>query len=203
MLNYIFLAILVFFLLLLIFSISKWKVHPFIALILIAIALGVSLELGGRQTVEVLLQGFSETLRWIAIIIILGAFIGEVLQETGGAFRISGSIIKLGGEKKLPWAMGFTGYLVSIPVFVDVAYILLQPVVESLSVKSKRPVLFIGLALTAGLMVSHTLIPPTPGPMAVASLLEVNIGRMLLINLIVAICAMIGGVLFVILLGLL
>jgi len=192
------LSILVFFLLLLILSISKWKVHPFIALILIAMALGVSLGLGGRQTVEVLLQGFSETLRWIAIIIILGAFIGEVLQETGGAFRISGSIIKLVGEKKLPWAMGFTGYLVSIPVFVDVAYILLQPVVESLSVKSKRPVLFIGLALTAGLTVSHTLIPPTPGPMAVASLLEVNIGRMLMINLIVAVCAMTGGLLWVI-----
>jgi len=192
------LSILVFFLLLLIFSISKWKVHPFIALILTAIALGVSLGLGGRQTVEVLLEGFSETLRWIAIIIILGAFIGEVMQATGGAFRISGSIIKLVGEKKLPWAMGFTGYLVSIPVFVDVAYILLQPVVESLSVKSKRPVLFVGLALAAGLTVSHTLIPPTPGPMAVASLLEVNIGRMLLINLMVAVCAMTGGVLWVI-----
>ena len=143
------LSILFGFLLLLIFSISKWKVHPFIALILIALALGMSLGIGGEKTVEVLLQGFSETLRWIAIIIILGAFIGEVLQETGGAFRISNSIVKRVGEKKLPWAMGFTGYLVSIPVFVDVAYILLQPVTESLSVKSKKPVLYLGLALTA------------------------------------------------------
>lgn len=192
------LSILIFFLILLIFSISKWKVHPFVALILIAMALGISLGMGGKETVEVLLKGFSETLRWIAIVIILGAFIGEVLQETGGAFRISDKIVKLVGEKKLPWAMGFTGYIVSIPVFVDVAYILLQPVVESLSVKSKRPVLFIGLALTAGLTVSHTLIPPTPGPMAVASLLGVNIGRMLLINLIVAGFAMVGGVLWVI-----
>jgi len=192
------LSILIFFLLLLIFSISKWKAHPFIALILIALALGVSLGLGGQQSVEVLLKGFSETLRWIAIIILLGAFIGEVLQETGGAFRISESIIKWVGEKKLPWAMGITGYLVSIPVFVDVAYILLQPVIESLSVKSKKQVLYIGLSLAAGLTVSHTLIPPTPGPMAVASLLGVNISRMLLINLIVAIFAMIGGVLWVI-----
>ena len=192
------LSILVFFLFLLIFSISKWKVHPFIALVLIALALGVSLGIGGAQTVEVLLKGFSETLKWIAIIIIIGAFIGEVLQETGGAFRISASIIKKVGETKLPWAMGFTGYLVSIPVFVDVAYILLHPVVEFLSVKSKKPVLYIGLALTAGLTVSHTLIPPTPGPMAVASLLGVNLGRMLFINLIVAIFAMVGGVLWVI-----
>jgi len=160
------LSILIFFLLLLVFSISKWKIHPFVALILVALALGISSGLGGKQTVDVLLKGFSETLRWIAIIIILGAFIGEVLQETGGAFRISDKIIKWAGEKKLPWAMGFTGYLISIPVFVDVAYILLQPVIESLSVKSKKPVLFIGLALAAGLTVSHTLIPPTPGPIA-------------------------------------
>lgn len=192
------LSILLGFLLLLILSISKWRVHPFIALILVALALGLSLGMGGEKTVEVLLKGFSETLRWIAIIIILGAFIGEVLQETGGAFRISNRIVKGVGEKKLPWAMGFTGYLVSIPVFVDVAYILLQPVTESLAVKSKKPVLYLGLSLAAGLTVAHTLIPPTPGPMAVASLLNVDMGRMLLINLMVAACAMAGGVLFVI-----
>lgn len=191
-------SILIFFLLLLIFSISKWKIHPFIALILVAMALGLSMGLGGKNTVDVLLRGFSETLRWIAIIIILGAFIGEVLQETGGALRISERIIKWVGKKKLTWAMGLTGYVVSIPVFVDVAYILLQPVIESLAVKSKKPVLYIGLALAAGLTISHTLIPPTPGPMAVASLLGVNIGRMMLINLIVALFAMAGGVLFVI-----
>ncbi len=192
------LAILIALLVLLVFSISKWKIHPFVALVLTALALGISTGLGGKQTVEVLLKGFSETLRWIAIIIILGAFIGEVMQETGSAFRIAGGIVKLTGTRKLPWAMGMTGYLVSIPVFVDVAYILLQPVTESLSVKSKKPVLYIGLSLAAGLAVSHTLIPPTPGPLAVASLLEVDMGRMILINIIVALCAMAGGILWVI-----
>lgn len=191
------LTILTAFLLLLILAISRWKVHPFIALILIALALGLSLGMGGEKTVEVLLQGFSETLRWIAVIIILGAFIGEVLQETGGAFRIADGIVRAVGEKKLPWAMGFTGYLVSIPVFVDVAYILLQPVTESLAVKSKKPVLYLGLALATGLTVAHTLIPPTPGPMAVAALLDLDMGRMLLINLTVGVFAMGGGVLFV------
>ncbi|WP_299556467.1 Na+/H+ antiporter NhaC family protein [Seonamhaeicola sp.] len=192
------LSILIFFLLFLIFAISKWKVHPFIALILTAIALALSFGLGGKEAVDVVLSGFSGTLKGIAIIIIIGAFIGEVLQDTGGAFRIANTIVKGVGKKKLPWAMGFTGYIVSIPVFVDVAYILLQPVTESLSVKSKRPVLYIGLALVAGLMVSHTLIPPTPGPLAVAELLNLNLGRMLLINIIVGVFAMIGGVLWVI-----
>lgn len=193
------LVILVCILLILIVSISKWKIHPFIALILAAVALGVTLGLGGKNTISVVLQGFSETLKWIAVIIILGAFIGEVLRETGGAIRISNQIVKWVGEKKLPWAMGFTGYIVSIPVFVDVAYILLQPVVESLAFKSKRPVLYLGLSLSAGLTVAHTLIPPTPGPLAVASLLDVEMGRMLLINLIVATFAMTGGLLWVIL----
>ena len=188
------LSILLASLLLLIFAMARWKIHPFVALVITALLLGLSLGLGGEGTVDVLLKGFSETLRWIAIIIILGAFIGEVLSETGGAVRIAAKIVKWVGERNLPWAMGFTGYVVSIPVFVDVAYILLQPVVESLSVRSKKPVLYIGLALTAGLTVAHTLIPPTPGPLAVASLLNVDLGKMLLINGIVGVFALIGGV---------
>ena len=104
--------------------------------------------MGGAKTVEVLLQGFSNTLKWIAIVVILGAFIGEVLRETGGAARISNSVVKWFGEKRIPWAMGITGYLVSIPVFVDVAYIVLQPITEALSVRSKKPVLVIAQCST-------------------------------------------------------
>jgi GntP family gluconate:H+ symporter len=183
-------------LVLLIVSISKWKLHPFIALILAAIILGLVVGLGGKDTVEVLLNGFGSTLKWIAVVVILGAFIGEVLNETGGAIRISDKVLKLVGQKRLPWAMGITGYIVSIPVFVDVAYILFQPVTEALAKRSKTPILVVGLALTAGLTVSHTLMPPTPGPLAVASLLDANIGRLLLINAFVAMFAVAGGVIW-------
>lgn len=188
------LSILIAVLLALILAVSKWKAHPFLALLLAALVLGLSLGIGGVETVEVVLQGFGNTLKWIAIVVIVGAFIGEVLRETGGALRISDAVIKWVGEQKLPWAMGITGYLVSIPVFVDVAYIVLQPVTEALAVRTKKPILVVGLALTAGLTVSHTLIPPTPGPLAVASLLEADIGRMLLINVFVGAAAMIGGI---------
>lgn len=183
-------------LIVLIFSISKWKIHPFIALIVAALALGILVGLGGERTVEVLLDGFGSTMKWIAIVVILGAFIGEVLSETGGAIRIAEKLLKIVGQKRLPWAMGFTGYIVSIPVFVDVAYILFQPITEGLAKRSKTPLLVVGLSLTAGLTVSHTLMPPTPGPLAVASLLEADIGRLLLINSFVALIAMIGGVLW-------
>lgn len=183
-------------LLILIFSISKWKFHPFIALILSALFLGLILGLGGKGTVDILLEGFSSTLKWIAIVVILGAFIGEVLNETGGALRISRKILSLIGEKRLPWAMGLTGYLVSIPVFVDVAYIIFQPVTESLAKQSKTPLLVVGLSLAAGLTVSHTLMPPTPGPLALASLLEARIDRLIFINAFVAIFAVTGGVIW-------
>lgn len=190
------LTILLTVLILLIVSISKWNVHPFIALLLAALSLGLLLGMGGPSTIDALLSGFSNTLKWISIVIVLGAFIGEVLRETGGSLRISNAIVNRIGLNKLPWAMGITGYLISIPVFVDVAYIVLQPVTEALAVRSKKPILVIGLALTAGLTVSHTLIPPTPGPLAVASLLDANIGRLLLINGFVGVVAMIGGILW-------
>jgi GntP family gluconate:H+ symporter len=150
----------------------------------------------GKKTVEVLLNGFGNTMKWIAIVVILGAFIGEVLSETGGAIRISDKVLNMVGINKLPWAMGLTGYIVSIPVFVDVAYILFQPITEALAKRSRTPILVVGLALTAGLTVSHTLMPPTPGPVAVASLLDANLGRMLLINAFVAIFAVGGGVIW-------
>jgi GntP family gluconate:H+ symporter len=180
----------------LIVSISRWGLHPFIALILAAISLGLLAGMDGKTTVDVLLDGFGSTLKWIAIVVILGAFIGEVLHATGGANRISDGVLKITGQKKLPWAMGITGYIVSIPVFVDVAYILFQPVTEALAKRSKTPVLVVGLALTAGLTVSHTLMPPTPGPLAVASLLDANIGRLILINAFVAVFAVTGGVIW-------
>lgn len=183
-------------LVLLIFSISKFKVHPFIALLLAAISLGLLVGLDGANTINILLNGFGSTMKWIAIVVLLGAFIGEVLNETGGAVRIAERILKWTGEKRMPWAMGFTGYIVSIPVFVDVAYILFQPITENLAKRSKTPLLVVGLSLAAGLTVSHTLMPPTPGPLAVASILKADIARLILINCFVAIFVVVGGVLW-------
>ncbi|WP_020568205.1 GntP family permease [Neolewinella persica] len=190
------LSVLLVVLVLLVLAVSRWRWHPFIALLLSALALGLCSGIGGSETVRLLGEGFGNTLKWIAIVVILGAFIGEVLRETGGALRIANAVVRLFGEKRLPWAMGFTGYLVSIPVFVDVAYIVLQPVTEAIAARAKKPVLVIGLALTAGLTVSHTLLPPTPGPLAVASILGADIGRLLLINAFVGLFALAGGVLW-------
>ena len=149
------------------------------------------------KTLDSLLDGFAGTLKWIGIVMVLGAVIGEILTETGGSFRIAESTLRLTGERRVPLAMGLTGYVIAIPVFVDVAYIMLQPITEMLAVKSKRGIIVTGLSLTAGLTATHALLPPTPGPLAAAGLVGANLGKVILVNAFVAAFSVVGGLLWV------
>ena len=178
---------------LLLLSIGRWGVHPFLALLVFGLLFGISSGLGPVESVDLLMEGFAKTLQWIGVIMVLGAMIGEIANETGGAERIARSTLKLSGEKRLPHAMALTGYIISIPVFVDVAYIMMQTVTEALAARSKQNILVVGLSLTAGLTATHALMPPTPGPLAVAGILEGQLGRIILINFFVAFSAMAGG----------
>jgi GntP family gluconate:H+ symporter len=185
--------ILVIILFVLIFAIVKLNIHPFIALILAGIFLGLATGTPLDQTTDFLLDGFANTIKWIGIIMVLGTVIGEILNETGGAKRIANTVISIVGKKRIPITMGVTGYIIAIPVFVDVAYIMLQPITESLSVTSKRNILVVGLSLAAGLTATHALLPPTPGPLAAAGIMEANLGKVIMINFVVAIFATAGG----------
>jgi len=148
---------------------------------------------------ESFLVGFGETLKWIGLIIVLGAAIGEILGETKASLRIADGILRIVGEKRLPLAMTATGYLVSIPTFSDVAYIIMKPVTEALAAKSGKGILVVGLSLVAGLLASHALLPPTPGPLAAAGIMGAEIGRVILINIPVAAFAACGGLLWAVL----
>ena len=181
---------------LLIISIVRLNLHPFLALLLTGIFLGFAVGMPMEKVIESLLDGFASTLKWIGIVMILGTLIGEILNDTGGSIKISNTILKIVGQKRVPLTMGLTGYVVSIPVFVDVAYIMLQSITELLSVKSKRNILVVGLSLTAGLTATHALMPPTPGPLAAAGLVSANLGRVILINFFVAFCAATGGLIW-------
>jgi GntP family gluconate:H+ symporter len=186
-------------LLALILAIVKLQVHPFLALLCGGLFLGLATGMPMDRTLDSLLEGFAKTLKGIGIVIVLGAVIGEILTETGGSFRIAESTLRLTGEKRVPVAMGLTGYVVAIPVFVDVAYIMLQPITEMLAVKSKRTIIVTGLSLTAGLTATHALLPPTPGPLAAAEIVGANLGKVILINAFVAAFSVIGGLLWVLL----
>lgn len=180
-------------LVLLILSIAKFRLSPFLALLFWGLVYGILSGINPAQALTVLLDGFAQTLRWIAVIMIFGTLIGEILNETGHSKQIADSTLKSFGERKLPAAMGVTGFIISIPVFVDVAYIMMQSVTEALTFKSRRNILSVGLSLVAGLTATHALMPPTPGPLAVAGILNAELGIVILVNFVVALFAMAAG----------
>lgn len=189
----------------LLFMILKFRMQAFLALILASlfVAIGSSKELtGGAGTLELatigdkIQAGMAGSLGFIATIIGLGAIFGSLLEHSGGAKSLAKSLLRIFGEKRASWAMVVTGFVISIPVFLDVALVIIAPIVYALSRKTGKSVLAFGLPLLAGLMVTHAFVPPTPGPVWVAYEMGVGLGWVILFGCIVGFpTAIIGGIL--------
>ena len=136
------------------------------------------------QTIQDAMGG---ALGFIATIIGMGAIFGALLQHSGGTQALANTMLKRFGEKRAPWAMLVTGFIVSIPVFLDVALVILAPLLYALARDTKKPLLIFGLPLVAGMAVTHAFVPPTPGPVAVGYMLGVNLGWVILFGIIVGI----------------
>ncbi len=121
---------------------------------------------------------------------------GSILEVSGAAEKMAYSFIKFLGKKKEEWALAITGYIVSIPIFVDSAFVILYPVAKALAKNGKRSLLTLGVALAGGLVVTHHTVPPTPGPLGVAGLFNVDIGAMLLVGMSLAVLPVVGMVLY-------
>ncbi|MEO1011793.1 MAG: SLC13 family permease [Bacteroidota bacterium] len=191
------LLILAFTILLLIVAVTVLKIHPIAVLLIAGLLLGLATGGSVESVTESLLSGFGNTLKWIGLVILFGTLLGEILAETGGADIIADSVIQLFGINRLPLGMAVIGLLVGIPVFMDVAYLTLLPTMAALSRKSGQSILVLGLCLAISLTVAHALIPPTPGPLAVTALLEINIGEIIPLNIVVALVAITGGLLWI------
>lgn len=176
------LAVLVF----IVVAIAKFKIHPFITLILAAMMMGFFMGLDGTTILNTISEGFGNTLSSIGIIIGLGAVIGTFLEKSGGTSTIAKYILKLIGDKKSPLAMNLTGILVSIPVFCDSGFIILSSLNKALSKKTGISMVVFVVALSTGLYVSHVFIPPTPGPLAAATALEADLGLVILLGIAIA-----------------
>lgn len=178
-------------------SIIKFKLHPFLALIIGGILMGV---LSGMKLTDIangLAGGFGSTMEGIGIIIILGVALGNLLHLSGATGQIASLMLKLTGQKNTPLAVALTGYIVSIPVFFDAAFVILINLIKSLSRKGKVPFITLVTALSVGLITTHALVIPTPGPITVASTMGVNIGWFLLYSIIVSLPAvLVGGVVY-------
>ena len=189
--------------------ISKFKVHPFLSILLVSVVLGLIggiplnnvTDADGNVTsgiASVVGEGFSGTFTSIGIVIIFGALIGTILEKTGAAIKLSDMIVKLVGKKRPDLAIMLMGWVVSIPVFCDSGFVILNPIRKALVKRTKVSGVTMTVALSVGLYASHVFIPPTPGPIAAANTLGVgnHLLTVMLFGLLVSIPALLGGYLF-------
>jgi len=178
---------------------TKLNLHPFLALLIAAFGYGILCgKMSLEQVVESVNAGFGGTIGYIGIVILSGAVIGTFLEKSGGAYKLAESTLKLVGNKNVPLAMGIIGYIVSIPVFCDSAFVILCPLAKALSRKVKISLAASAIALSLGLYATHTMVPPTPGPVAAAGLLEADLGLVILWGAMVSIVSLGAGWLFAI-----
>ena len=163
-------------------SVFKW--HPFLSLITAAFGFGVfSGTMSLNEVVSAVNTGFGNTIGYIGIVILAGSIIGKFLERSGGAFKLATGALKIVGRKNLPLAMSIVGYIVSIPVFCDSAFIVLSPLSKALARTIKISFAVMAMALSLGLFITHHLIPPTPGPVAAAGILQADLGTVILLGL--------------------
>ncbi|MEZ4953031.1 MAG: gluconate:H+ symporter [Saprospiraceae bacterium] len=182
---------------LIVFLTVRWRVHPFIALLLAAIFYGFAAGMPMPKIIESINGGFGDTLGKIGLLIVIGVIIGAFLENSGGAFALAEKVLRVIGKKRVPTAMGILGYFVSIPVFADSGFILLAPLNKSLSKKAGISLAGPAIAMALGLLATHTMVPPTPGPIAAAGILGADIGLVLLLGLPVSALALIAALVFV------
>ncbi len=182
---------------LLLFLVIVVRLQAFIALLLASLFVAIAGGIPIGEIAKTIQDGMGSTLGYIAVVVGIGAMFGELLQVSGGAERIARTLLDRFGEKKSQWALALTGLIVSTPVFFDVALILFIPLVYSLARRAKTSLLFYGVPLIAGMGVAHAFIPPTPGPVAVAALLNADLGWVILFGVIAGIPATaVGGILY-------
>ena len=182
---------------LLIILVLKTKIHAFLAMILSAIVIGLvggfpvsTTEFADGTTLNLftsIKNGFGGTLSSVGIIIGFGVMMGQIFEASGAAKRMAHTFLKIFGKGREEMALAFTGFLVSIPVFCDSGFVILSPIAKSLSKTTKKSFIGLGVALAAGLVITHSLVPPTPGPLGVVGIFGIDVGTFLLISLVLAI----------------
>lgn len=181
---------------LMIFLISKCKVHAAMGILFSAIVLAIALKTPWQDIEGTINGGFSGTIKSVAIVIFLGCTMGTVLEKTGAAIRITKWAIGLFGDDKMIWGIALASFILGIPIFADTVVILLIPIVSLLAVQTKKSMMCYGTVLYLGALVTASLVPPTPGPVSAAALLNVPLGQAIIWGLITAVPSVIAATLY-------
>ncbi|MEF2483182.1 GntP family permease [Vibrio mimicus] len=177
---------------------TKFKLHPFLALLIAAFVAAFAYGLPADSIAKTITTGFGGILGYIGLVIVLGTIIGVILEKSGAAITMADTVIKLLGERFPTLTMSIIGYIVSIPVFCDSGFVILNSLKESLAKRLATSSVAMSVALATGLYATHTFVPPTPGPIAAAGNLglESQLGLVIAIGLFVAAVAAIAGMLW-------
>nr|WP_299485734.1 GntP family permease [uncultured Allomuricauda sp.] len=171
----------------------RFKMNPVLSLTLAAVFSGLMLGMDSTKIVSTLGEGFGKTLSGIGLVIAFGTIIGVFLEKTGGTKILANSILSLIGLKRSPLALNLAGFVISIPVFCDSGFVILSSLNKALSKKSGVPVMVFAIALATGLYSAHVFVPPTPGPLAAAAVLEADLGLVMILGLATAIPVSLAG----------
>lgn len=171
--------------------IIKFKIQAMIAILIGAIAIGLIGGMPAEKIVTAVNDGIGNTLKGIALLVGLGSMFGAILEVSGGAQTLAVTMVRWFGDKKAAWALGITGLVIAMPVFFDAGLIILIPLAFSLAKRTNRSSLFYAIPLLAGLAVGHAFIPPTPGPVLVATMLGVDLGWVIMVGIVCGIFSMI------------
>ena len=171
----------------------KFKMHPIFSLTIAAVASGFLLGIAPQEIMSTMAEGFGKTLSGIGLVIAFGTVIGIYLEKTGSTQILANSILKVIGLKRSPLAINLAGFVISIPVYCDSGYIILSSLNRAISKKTGIPALVFAIALATGLYSAHVFVPPTPGPLAAAAILDADLGTVLILGLLVAVPVSISG----------
>lgn len=163
------------------------KLHPFFALTAAAFTFGIVTGQSVPNIISAFTEGLGGTIAGIGVVIAVGTVIGALLEKSGAAETMAQTILRITGPKHAPLGLAATGYFVSIPVFCDSAFVLLSPLAKRLSRDTKISMTTMAVALGMGLHATHMLVPPTPGPLAVAGILGADLGLVILLGMLISI----------------
>ena len=172
---------------LLLLMVLKFKIQAFIALLVVSVFLGLATGMPMESIIDSVTEGMGSTLGFVAIVVGIGAIFGQMLESSGGAESLAHYLVRKFGKENAPYALSITGFIVAIPIFLDVGFIILVPVLYALAKGSGKSLLHFAIPLLAGLATTHAFVPPTPGPVATAEIIGADLGWVILFGTIIGI----------------
>ena len=181
--------------------ITKWRWHVFIALLVPILLFALIPGVDHSVFISAFETGFGKTIQSIAVVIVVGTILAEGLKHTGGIERITIAMIRWVGEKRMPLALTLSGWVIGIPIFSDVGYVILNPLVHAAAITSGLNMGVMSTGLIGALQLTHAMVPPTPGPLAAVALLHADMGRVIVWGCVVSIIASVFGWLYALVVG--